>query len=342
MKNLLLLAHLLFFATHTRAQDSLAQVVFSGYVEAFYGLDANRPKAGEQTAFLYNHNRQNEVNINLAFLKAAHTAQKTRATLALGVGTYMSDNYAAEPIGARNLLEANIGFRLDKKTWIDLGVLPSHIGFESAISRDCWTLSRSLMAENSPYFESGARLTHTTNTKWQFSALMLNGWQRIARAERAPAFGSQVQWKPREGVLVNWSSYAGHADRSIDNRWRLFQNVYASFPIHKKWTMLTGVDFGTEKNDTWFTAVGMLRYSINDTWSATARYEYYRDPNALVIGLPNFLVHGGSCNLDYSVSPQTTVRLELRYLTSGQDVFIGENGLNQQRFSGLLSVAGAF
>ena len=27
-----------------------------------------------------------------------------------------------------------------KNLWIDAGILPSHIGFESAVSKDCWTL----------------------------------------------------------------------------------------------------------------------------------------------------------------------------------------------------------
>jgi hypothetical protein len=40
--------------------------------------------------------------------------------------------------------------------------MPSHIGFESVISADCWTLTRSLLAENSPYYETGMRLEATS------------------------------------------------------------------------------------------------------------------------------------------------------------------------------------
>jgi hypothetical protein len=53
-------------------------------------------------------------------------------------------------IGEKPLLEANIGYKPFAATnfWIDAGVMPSHIGFESAIGSDCWNLTRSILAEN--------------------------------------------------------------------------------------------------------------------------------------------------------------------------------------------------
>jgi hypothetical protein len=75
----------------------------------------------------------------------------------------------------------------------------SHIGFESAIGKDCWNLTRSILADNSPYYESGAKLSYTSkNEKWFISGLILNGWQRIQRVEgnNLPAFGHQLTFKP--------------------------------------------------------------------------------------------------------------------------------------------------
>ena len=39
---------------------------------------------------------------------------------------------------------ANAGYKLSAKKawWLDIGVLPSHIGFESAVGKDNWTLTR--------------------------------------------------------------------------------------------------------------------------------------------------------------------------------------------------------
>jgi hypothetical protein len=145
---------------------------------------------------LYSHNRHNEFNLNLGFIKAGCNAERMRANLAIGVGTYMNANYAAEPSTLRFLYEANVGYKLSSKKnlWFDIGIMSSHIGFESAMSSACWTLTRSMMADNSPYYESGAKISYTSeNEKWQFAALALNGWQRITRIEGNSmiSFGTQ-------------------------------------------------------------------------------------------------------------------------------------------------------
>jgi hypothetical protein len=38
-------------------------------------------------AFIYSHNRNNEVNLNLGFVKANYETEKIRANVALGAGT---------------------------------------------------------------------------------------------------------------------------------------------------------------------------------------------------------------------------------------------------------------
>ncbi len=146
---------------------------------------------------MYSHNRHNEITVNLGFIKTAYQTDKARANLAVAVGTYMNSNYAAEPTVMKNIYEANVGVKISKKQnlWIDAGVMPSHIGFESAIGKDNWTLTRGIYAENSPYFNTGAKISYTSpDEKWLLSGLVLNGWQRIQRVDgnSLPAFGHQL------------------------------------------------------------------------------------------------------------------------------------------------------
>src|SRR5436190_21220075 len=148
-----LLALILLKSTDTLAQDTTkAQgVSFSAYVEVYYSYDLNKPANNERPSFFYSHNRHNEFNLNLGFLKGSYTSTSIRANLALAAGTYMNANYAAEPRVSKNIYEANAGIKISKKKdlWIDAGILPSHIGFESAVSKDCWALTRYIGAENS-------------------------------------------------------------------------------------------------------------------------------------------------------------------------------------------------
>ncbi|MEO6038456.1 MAG: outer membrane beta-barrel protein, partial [Saprospiraceae bacterium] len=187
MKNLLLVFALFSAAAaHAQMDTSALRIAFSGYAEPYYGYDFGNPAAGNRPGFIYSHNRHNEFNVNLAFLKGAVSTRHFRGNLALMAGTYANANLTAEPATLRNIYEANAGFggplKHGGELWLDLGIFPSHIGFESAIGKDCWTLTRSILADNSPFYAAGAKLSYTTaNQKWFFSGLLLNGWQRIQR-----------------------------------------------------------------------------------------------------------------------------------------------------------------
>lgn len=149
---------LFFIVTHAKSQADSASiwqqkpvVNLSGFVDVFYVYDFNRPTTTYRQPFLYNHNRHNEFNLNLGMVKLSIEHSKYRSNIAFHAGTYSNDNYANEPGLLKNIYEANVGISLNKKNnlWGDAGVMPSHIGFESAISMDNWYLTRSLLAENS-------------------------------------------------------------------------------------------------------------------------------------------------------------------------------------------------
>lgn len=338
------------YSVNTMAQDTALQAgnkeqfTVSGYVDAYYSYDLNKPTGNYRPAFLYSHNRSNEFNINLAFVKGSYAADRVRANIALAVGTYMNANYAAEPGVLKNIFEANVGFKLSKsKTlWLDMGILPSHIGLESAISKDCRTVTRSLMAENSPYYESGAKLTYGTgNGKWTFSALALNGWQRIQRVagNSLMSWGTQVQYKPTDKVLLNYSTFLGTDKPDSARLWRYFHNLYGIIQLNDKVEASFCFDIGQEqetkgnsKMNTWYTPAVILRYAPVDQWAFAVRGEYYSDEDGVIIatGTSNgFKTSGVSANVDYLPVKNIALRLEGRLLNSKDDIFIkGESSTN--------------
>ena len=308
----------------------------SGYAEAYYSYDLNRPGSNTRPGFLYSYNRHNEVNLNLGFVKAAYAKDRVRANLALGAGTYMNANYAAEPGTLQHLLEANVGYRLSAKRqlWLDLGVLPSHIGFESAIGKDNWTLTRSLVAENSPYFESGARLSYATdNGKWSMAALALNGWQRITRVTNNSlmSYGAQLTFKPSSSLTVNYSGFAGTDQPDSNRLWRYYHNVYVIGQVSPRFGITAGFDLGMQQSgknsdhlNNWYTPVLILRYQPVAQWSVAARGEYFSDPDQTLIGtgtLNGFRTSGLSLNIDYSPVQNMLLRAEGRYLHSRDEIF---------------------
>ncbi len=341
----------------TKAQDSTGSLAITGYVETYYTYDFNKPAGHDRSGFIYSHNRHNEFNLNLGFIKAAYTAQRVRANLALGAGTYMNANYAAEPGVLKNLVEANAGIRISKKKnlWIDAGIMPSHIGFESAVSKDCWNLTRSILADNSPYFEAGAKLTYTTDDgKWLLSAMALNGWQRITSVpgNSRISWGTQVQYKPSGKVLLNYSTFTGTDKPDSARLSRLFHNIYGVFNITDRWGITAGFDIGTEEKlpgsdqkNTWYAPVLILRHAFNTKWALAARAEYYHDKNGVIVAVasPNgFRVSGYSLNLDHSPAKNVLVRMEIRRLQSPDAIFTKPGGTTRNNTFFTTSAAVSF
>jgi len=332
----------LFMSAQLMAQDSTGSLTISGYAEVYYQYDFNKPADNNRPGFIYSHNRHNEFNLNLGFIKASYTAERVRANLALAAGTYMNANYSAEPGVLKNIYEANAGLKLSKKKnlWLDAGIFGSHIGFESAISKDCWNVTRSILADNTPYFEAGAKITYTSdNGKWLLSGLALNGWQRITRvnANSLMSWGTQIQFKPSGKVLLNYSSFIGTDKPDSARLSRLFHNLYGIFNITDKLGVTLGFDIGTEEKtpgsddkNTWYSPVVIVKYAVNDKWTIAGRLEHYNDKNGVIIatGSPNgFQATGYSVNIDHSPVKNVLVRLEIRNLSSKDDIFVKPSGV---------------
>lgn len=145
-------------------EKTKSPLTFSGYAETYYSYDFANPENHIRPGFFYNYNKHNEVNLNLGFAKMNYSSSTVRGNFALMAGTYAEYNLAAESDLMQHVFEANVGVRISSKAnlWVDAGIMPSHIGFESAIGKDNMTLTRSILAENSPYYESGVKIGYTS------------------------------------------------------------------------------------------------------------------------------------------------------------------------------------
>ena len=299
------------------------ELKLSGFVDAFYSYDTNTPNTSKRQEFLFNHNRHNEFNLNLALLKVSIEESKYRANVALQAGTYPLDNY---PSGYENLHEANAGVSLnaDNSLWLDAGIFSSHLGFESAISMDNYTLTRSLAAESSPYFLTGAKLTYTPSLELEMALVVSNGWQTIEKTDpnTKPAIGTQLLYTPNNTIRLNWSTFIGEADE-LQRRLRLFNNIYGEFMASEKLSLIAGFDIGALEHlhgsnsyDIWHISSLLAKYSFTQEYAMGARLEYVSDKDGAVIAGNGFGMNtfGASTNFDYLLQNNVALRSELRWL----------------------------
>lgn len=331
--------------------DKTSNFSISGFLDVYYGYDFNDQESGSRYPFIYNHNRRNQIGINLALITASYESERIRANLGLQQGTYAQDNYSAEPKALRWIHEANVGYALnsEKTVWVDAGVLPSHIGFESAISIENLTLSRSIIAENSPYFETGASLSWQKNERWYFALLYLNGWQRIQGipGRNTPSFGTQATFSPMESLTLNWSTFVGTDQGTEAGTSLYFSNIYVDWDLGNHWQMIAGLDAGKRTIDleaarNWWGTSVIFQRQFNTKFASAIRYEYYHDPFQAIAASnvdEGIQTSGLSLNSDLKIGEMLTFRIEGRWLQAPSGFNLGLESGDSSNFFLLGSLA---
>lgn len=328
---------------HILAQVSVSKdssLKLSGVVEGYYVYDFGRPGNKVRDPFIFAHSKHNEISLNMGLVNLSYQKTDVRAELGLMAGTFPQYNQGGEEPLLQNVWQAYAGYQLRKNLWLDVGIFPSHIGAESGITADNPTLTRSLAAENSPYYLSGARLSYSSaNEKWFLLGVVCNGWQNIQETleNSNKAIGFQAQFRPDSRITFNYSNFFSNELPDSDRRYRFFQDVYAQLDAGDQVSLLLLFDVGFQENDAqngldwWYSPTFVLHYKENDQVGMGLRIEYFSDPEYVVIPgtivAAPFEVFSYSLNLDYEPVPQVMFRVEGRYFFGEDPVFI--NATNQ-------------
>lgn len=326
--------------------DTSIKVTFGGFVDGYYAWDFGRPASFDRsfaggTVFTTQPARHNEFNVNLAYVEAKLDGPRVRGRLALQAGTSVQSNYSGEPGNgqlsgaslARNIQEAFAGAKLGTNVWVDGGTFYSHIGMETWASRDNPTYTRSLVAEYSPYYQSGAKLTWAASPKLTAQLDVVNGWQNISENNSGKGVGIRLDLTPTSTTTL---SYYNLFSDEAGNRLRTFNGVGGKV-VSGRMTLLGEFDLGTQSNSatdggsaSWygFTAIG--RAQVTSAVGLSVRVERYDDEDQVIIatgrqddGTPNgaFRANGGSVGLDVIPQPRLLWRTELRGFSNKSVVF---------------------
>lgn len=341
------------FSQTIESSDSIGpNIGISAYVDLFYAYSFNRPAGSLRIPYIYHYNRHNEVNLNHGYLKVYLEHPNYRANLALQTGTFVVDNYTNEPDYIKAIFDANVGFSLNSENtlWLDMGIFGnSHIGTESTEGLSNWTASRTILSENVPYYQSGVNLSYT-HADWYLSFLILNGWQRIQRVQgnSLPSFGTQATYSGIESLVLNWSTFIGTEYPDDQRRMRYFSHLSAEIDVSNQWELILGWDTGIEQEFKgsssyyyWNGLITVFRYTISEKWRSAFRYEYYSDPNSVLVSTPSmngYRTSGISSNFDYLAYGNILCRFEARYFLSPDDIYERDNAFTTSDFAILASI----
>ncbi|MBC5992251.1 porin [Pontibacter cellulosilyticus] len=305
-------------------------------VDVYYAYDFSEPFSKDRL-FTTQAFRHNEFNLNWGFIQADYNAARVRGTLALHTGTYVQANYAAETNELTRLIaQANAGVKLAEGVWLDMGILPSHIGYESTFSINNEIYTRALMAENSPYFETGAQLTANVSESITLKFLVLNGWQNIQETNDAKSLGFGISYAPTNELILSYNNYYGNeAPTGVDAKRRYFHNVYVGYTFSERFNVAGSIDYGRQElwdsneKGSWYAGLLLARYRLSSKFAVAGRVEHYNDRHQIIITTntpEGFQTSSASLNLDYMPTPNFKWRAEVRGYTSEDRVFVGEDG----------------
>jgi hypothetical protein len=326
------------------------------FVDTYYASSAYRP-ASRDRQYLTQIARDREFNINLAHIEATVAQKRLRGRVAAQFGSSVAANYQNETstekysnqLSVRNIQEAYVGYQLFDKLWLDAGVFFSHIGFESWISHNNWNYTRALMAENTPYYSTGAKLTYDATPNLSLQLLVLNGWQVITAPNRDKSLGTQIAYTFSPKFRVSHSLFAGNvAPDDTSAQYRFYSNLILQYQAFTFLEFALSADAGMQRytsiqqNKYWYTGAFYMRYLLTPKWSSALRVEYMLDRDQ-ILNTTNtehgFQVAGVTMNVDFMPEDAYRLRLEYRNFFSVDSIYQFSDSPRAQEHIGTLAAS---
>lgn len=320
-------------------------ISWGAFIDTYYAYDFNNP-ADRNRLYTTQPSRHNEFNINLAYIDLELKGSDRRGRLALQFGTSVDANYLAEPSNNIQIIqEAYSGVKISDNLWVDAGIFFSHIGFESFISKYNINYSRSMNADNVPYYQAGVRFDYEMKKNESLQLHLLNGWQRINENNSGKAIGGQYKIKVKEGVIFTYNNFFGdELQTTARSRFRTYHNFILENVLSKRFKLQSSLDFGTQAQeeqagvDTWYASSIVLGQKLNEKSKLGYRIEYYLDSaesNVVTNTQEGFEVVSASFNYDFIVAQDTLWRNELRGFYSIKRIYEAGSG-HLNRWNGII------
>jgi hypothetical protein len=327
-------------------------VTLSGYTEAYWQWNANRPSNGITNLRGFD-NRHNSLTLSNAVLDAQWDAPQAFGRVALQVGSTPATYYAAEPVvsggsgaNASNqglwqwLQQAYVGGRVgpNNRLTLSAGLFLSPIGPESMAVKDNWTWSRANAFFGLPFYHTGARASWALSDKAAVAAAVYNGWNSVVDNNRDKSVS--LQWTWTTANLVGSVLYFGGVERSVGaaegRPWRHLLDSHWTWHLTDRFSMLAHINGGVERGDLgtskWFSAVLNGRFQAKRWLYLVARGEAFWEKvprnakgTAGAIFWPTPWLGSATVTADLRPHDQLSLRLELRHdLADGKAWYGGQ------------------
>ncbi len=335
--------------------DSTGKILVSAYVDTYYGYYSDQETTAGYVKFPTISPRSGQFGLNIAQVSAKYQSARFR-----GVGTVFFGDVANSAWSPKyNMIqEANAGFRIAGKFWLDAGFFRTHIGLESIQPRENIAISLATTTYFEPYYLSGAKLSYEPSDKWTFQVNAFNGFNNFVDNNANKMFGVSVAHNPTKNFNITLSSVV--CDESPDGfpqaQTRSYTNLISIFRSNRT-TIGFEVNYGlqshTKLSDStqtaqMFSTLLAGKYRFTTKWAGYGRVEYFSDPDEMLTGpvenelhqLIGLDIFGITAGVEFKPIPNSYVRLEGRLLNTepGEMIFLQNGSYTSQRYEVLFGM----
>ena len=321
----------------------LKHFTFGFYIDAYYNGTINlKGDTSNVVPFAGNCPVQDQIRMNVAAIEIGYTADRVRGKLAIQYGDAPNLLAAPEAQFIKNIRQANFGFRLGKKVWLDFGYFLNPVGIESS-----WPVLNYLSSVSvCGYYEVGSVLG--VKLSWNYSekfwgGIMVGNNYSLAYSKNTRMAGlTFVYYKPIPNLTFNYNNFFGNAslaDAETDHN-LLYNNLIIQYQATEQISLTGQLDFAaqtnsqmqpdTNKTATMFSGLIQARYAFLKKFSVAGRYEFFNDYDGFLSGVYYYLgkrrglmTQGFALGFEFKPLKIGYIRLEYRHLfaADGNNVF---------------------
>lgn len=335
--------------------SAMGTLIIHGYVGSYYALYSDSIKAGRYQQFPTEAPTGNTIGLDIAQIGMRYVSERTHANLTLHTGDIPASCWSSK---FNFIQEANAGFRIAKRLWLDMGFFRTHIGLESIQPRENITSSIAITSYFEPYFMSGAKLTYKANEKLYIQANVFNSFNTFIETNDRKAIGISTLYEPTEYLSITFNSLLNdnHPIDSNQTLTRIYNNFYLVWR-KERWTIGCEANLGLEeakKNVGTHGWKGMCssllaaKYSFGHGFSGYGRLDYFSDPHEILTGpvyndfhkLIGLQVASYTAGMEWKPSAVSYVRIESRWVQTAahQPIFYLDQIPNRNRYEGSLTM----
>ena len=327
--------------------DSTGKWQVNGYVDSYYSHYSDSSNLNSFQKFPTISPRNQQFGLNMIQVSAKYTSAKFRSTITLFGGDCPK---AAWSNDYNYIQEANLGFNVYQKLWLDMGFFRTHIGLESIQPRENMTMSLATTTYFEPYYLSGAKLTWQHSDRLTFQLNAFNSFNQFVETNKNKALGFSLSFAPTKKVFITYSNLLCDESTVSSNpkQTRFYNNLCLTFKS-TKWIVGFEANYGIQTHSclvyplqtaTMFSSLLATKYRFTPKTACYVRGELFHDPNEILTGpvlnenhaIVGLEIVGCTAGFEFKPIPNSYLRLEARALSNyNQHIFSYQDQMSKVR-----------